>query len=91
MPELTITLTDAENADLESVAEGRLQTSEDCAHDLLVSAVADEIAKSPDARARSHTRGVMAARRQASFTDVATTTLKRLNESGYPTRERRNL
>jgi hypothetical protein len=43
MPDITLTLTEQEYDDLETVAGERQQTPEECGHDLLVDAVAAEL------------------------------------------------
>ncbi len=89
--DITVTLTDQEYSDLQAIAEEQLKTPEDCARDLLVDAIAAQMARSPGARSRSFQRGVTAARGQTSFTDAAVRTMKTINASSYPAPIRRNL
>ena len=89
MPELVLNLTNGEFADLESVAEARQQTPEDAGHDLLVDAVSEQMDST--AKARSHAKGVTAARRAEGFSTAFARTTKALKAGGYPARERRNL
>jgi len=66
MADITITLTQEEQTDLERIAEERLRDPENTAHDLLVAAIATEIERStmrPEQRAFN--RGVMQERRRA--------------------------
>ncbi len=88
MPEITITLTDQENADLESVAQERQQSPQDAARDFVTERVAEEMKKSPNARARSYHRGVESVRDRAAFNDAFARTAQALNAGGHP-RERR--
>jgi hypothetical protein len=67
MPELTISLTQEEYTDLQSIADERLKEPEDVAHDLLVEAIADALDRSSmSAAQRSYNRGVLKARREAA-------------------------
>jgi len=92
MPQtIEITLEDSEYSDLQSIAEEMLKDPPDAAHDLLVAAIADRMAKSASARARSFNRGVTTVRKRASFADTAVAKLKQINQSTYPARQRRNL
>jgi len=82
--QLTITLADAESADLTSIAEKRLQTPEDTARDLLVDAIAANLPASANARNRSFNRGVMTERSKAVFSDAFVRSSKQLNAPSYP-------
>jgi hypothetical protein len=56
-------------------------------HGLLIDAVAAELAKSPDAKARaSYNRGVRTVRRQAIFSDAFVRTTEMLNRPAHPRR-----
>ena len=66
MAEITITLTQDEQTDLERIAEERLQDPEQTAHDLLVEAIADALDRSKmSPEQRAFNRGVLKERRAA--------------------------
>jgi hypothetical protein len=65
MPDVTVTLTDEENSDLEAVAENMAMDRETAAHDLLVSAIADAVEQLKPAPSQSYDRGVKLERRRA--------------------------
>jgi hypothetical protein len=50
MPQVVIEVSAEEYGDLESIAENRLNRPEDAGHDLLVEAIAAEMADNPNAR-----------------------------------------
>ena len=91
MPDVTVTLTDQEYADLKSIAEEELKEVDVCAHDLLVTAISERMDNLPAARARVRAKGVSAERRRASFVEGAVAALKRSNLSTYPRSEQRKL
>ncbi len=80
MADITITLTQDEQTDLERIAEDRLQEPQNAAHDLLVEAIADAIAARPDRpESRAYNRGVMAARKEAKITSAWNRTFERMS------------
>ena len=89
MPQLILELTDQENADLESVAQERQQSPQDAARDFVTERVAEEMKKSPNARARSYHKGVESVRDRAAFNAAFQRTAEALNAGGYPRDRRR--
>ena len=66
MPDVTVSLTQAEYDDLETISTDREEENKITAHDLLVGAVAAELAQSQSAQSSGYQRGVQSERLDTS-------------------------